>query len=159
MRGLSSPYPGDAVNLAEQLVRDEGVRYVPYLDSRGNWTNGVGHKLTRAELGADGRPLSMSPVTDAQVQAWLAADIQSNCAPLGQFDWFNVLAPVYQGVFQNMAYNMGFHKLLGFPSMLHYATLEDWSNCAAQMRSSLWAGQVGARAVRLEIQLETGTWQ
>jgi lysozyme len=145
-------------NLTEQLRRDEGVRYIPYQDSLGYWTNGVGHKLTAAELGASGIPLSMDAVSDDQVNAWLDADIITDCAPLAQFPWFSGLDPIRQAVFQNMAYNMGFHKLLGFPSMIHFATLQNWPNTAAQMRSSIWAEQVGARAVRLEDQILTGQW-
>jgi lysozyme len=140
------------------LTRDEGVRYVAYLDSRGFWTNGIGHKLTAAELGAMGAPLNLGPVSDDQVQQWLHADVATDCGPLAEFDWYNALDQVRQAVFANMAYNMGFHKLLGFPSMLHYASIGDWVNTAAQMRSSVWAEQVGARAVRLEEQVITGQW-
>jgi lysozyme len=147
------------MNLIDQLIRDEGVRYVPYRDSLGYWTNGVGHKLTATELYANGNPLSMDPVTDDQVRAWLTADVAADCGPLNDYSWFCGLDPVRQGVFQNMAYNMGFHKLLGFPSAIHYASIADWPNTAAQLRSSLWAEQVGGRAVRLETQIVTGIWQ
>ena len=147
------------MDLLMQLERDEGVRYVPYRDSRGIWTNGVGHKLTAAELGPDGNPLSMDAVSEDTVRGWLSVDVQTACSGLSGYQWFQNLDECRQGVFQNMAYNLGVSGLLHFPSMIHYATIQDWPNTAAQMRSSLWAEQVGARAVRLETQIVTGVWQ
>ena len=139
------------MDLIEQLRRDEGVRYKPYQDSRGFWTCGVGHKLP-------GAPGSMDPVTDDQVNEWLAADIQTATDGLNPYSWFRSLDAVRQGACLNMAFNLGVFGLLHFPSMIHYLSVQDWPNAAAQMRSSLWAEQVGARAVRLEQQVESGAW-
>lgn len=139
------------MNLREQLIRDEGVRYIPYKDSRGFWTCGVGHKLP-------GPPDSLEPVPQSQVDSWLDADIAIVQSELSAFSWYRALGVVRQGVFENMAFNLGVHGLLHFIHAIAEATKENWLGVAIQMATSDWAKEVGERATRLQSQIVTGEW-
>jgi len=140
------------VNLVDQLKRDEGVRYVPYQDSLGYWTCGVGHKLS-------GAPVSMDPVSDEQVNQWLDADILTAQEGLAPYHWYQIQDEVRRAACVNMAFNLGVHGLLHFPHMLAALDINDWETAAEEMADSLWAKQVGERAKRLETQILTGIWQ
>jgi lysozyme len=54
-----------------------------------------------------------------------------------------------------MQFNLG-GRLLTFRHALAAMRMADWATAAAEMRSSLWALQVGARADRLARAMETG---
>lgn len=58
-----------------------------------------------------------------------------------------------------MSFNLGIAKLLGFKNTLAFAKAGDWARAASNMLQSAWAGQVGARAIRLSHQLLTGVHQ
>jgi hypothetical protein len=51
---------------------------------------------------------------------------------LSAFPWYTAADPVRQSVALDVAYNVGLHGLLGFPSMIHYYSVQDWPNAAAQ---------------------------
>ena len=146
------------MNLIEQLRRDEGVRHVPYQDSRGFWTCGVGRKLTSDYLGPDGNPLSMDPVSDEQVNQWLQADILTVQNGLAPYHWYQIQDEVRRGACENMAFNLGVHGLLHFPHFIAALDMRDWETAAEEMADSEWAKQVGDRAKRLEQQILAGIW-
>jgi len=80
--------------------------------------------------------------------------------PLEQgISWFSSLDVPRQGVLINMAFNMGFHGLLGFHDTLSAMAKQDWEAAAVDMENSLWAKEVGDRATRLAEQMRTGVWQ
>lgn len=139
------------MNLRDQLIRDEGVRYVPYKDSRGFWTNGVGHKLP-------GPPDSLDPVDQTQIDTWLDDDIAIVQKTLGEFSWYRSLDEARRGVFENMSFNLGVNGLLHFVHTIAEVTKENWVGAALQMQNSLWAKEVRERSTRLESQIVTGEW-
>lgn len=142
------------MDLITQLRRDEGVRYSAYLDTKGNPTTGVGHLIL-----SDEDWLRTATLTDAQVDTLLAHDVAVNCRPLIQFSWYNGLDPVRQGAIQNMVFNLGITRLLGFPHMIAGLARHDWSIASSEMLNSDWKNEVGARAFRLAQQILTGVWQ
>jgi lysozyme len=73
--------------------------------------------------------------------------------------WTTELAPVYFGVLQNMAFNMGIGGLMEFKTTLSLIHAGRYSDAADELLYSVWATQVGARAHRLYTQLKTGIWQ
>lgn len=135
------------MEILEQLARDEGIRLKPYVDTVGKITIGVGFNLTDVGL------------SEEEVNLILQHRVTSLNLQLLQFQWYAVLDEVRQGAIQNMAYNMGIGGLLHFPSMIHYLTIQDYGNAAAQMLASVWKSQVGDRAVRLAEQIRSGVWQ
>lgn len=70
--------------------------------------------------------------------------------------WWRSMCDERQDVLVNMAYNMGVPRLLGFHHALAAMQSANWVDAAAEMLSSEWAGQVGARAKRLARQMVDG---
>jgi lysozyme len=131
------------MNLIDQLRRDEGVRYTLYKDSVGIDTFGTGFTF---------------PIDDAENDFILQHRIDKISAALAGYDWFRSLDGVRQAVLMNMAYNLGVSGLLHFPHFLAALSKQDWAGAAAEMSDSLWAKQVGQRAVRLQAQILSGEW-
>ena len=68
------------------------------------------------------------------------------------------LSPVRQAVLINMCFNIGAARLQDFKRMFSALVQQDYEHAASEMMASRWAGQVGARAVRLAEQMKTGQW-
>jgi lysozyme len=124
--------------LKSDLVRDEGQRLLPYTDTAGKLTIGIGHNLTD-------RGISQS-VCDAI----FAEDIAVVIADLDrELPWWTRLDEPRQRVLANMAFNLGIAKLLLFRHTLDAMARGDYGAAADGMAASLWASQVGPRAQRL----------
>ena len=136
------------MDIYEQLRRDEGVRLLPYADSVGKLTIGVGRNLT--DVG----------ITQDEATMLLTNDVTKVTNQLAELlPWFGALDAVRAGALVNMGFNLGVVGLLSFHNTLTCIEFGQWDNAAAAMLSSKWAGQVGARATRLAEQIRTGTWQ
>lgn len=137
-------------DLRAELRRDEGCELTAYKDTLGYWTIGVGHLL-----GAEQR---MSQITPSEADALLDADINAAVdiviKRVGQIQ-FEMIDDVRQRALINMAFNLG-PKLLQFKRFLSSVDNRDWTSAAREMMESLWAKQVGLRAIRLRRMIETG---
>ena|ERR1035437_5515107 len=136
------------MTLEEQLVRDEGCRLQIYQDSVGKWTVGVGRNLSDVGISRD------------EAMALLANDIQNAEARLEQeLSWAADLDPVRRSVLVNMCFNMGIGGLVKFRKFLAALQAGDYKTASSEMLQSTWAQQVGPRAQRLALQVESGFWQ
>jgi len=134
-------------DIHSQLIRDEGMKNFPYPDAKGKTTIGVGRNLTDKGL------------SDVEVRFLLANDITETADALhAAFPWFAGIDGPRQGVLINMAFNMGIEGLSGFAKFLAAVMRHDWNAAADEMLKSMWAAQVGDRAVRLSSQMRTGVW-
>lgn len=142
--------PNDKL-LIEELRRDEGVRYSPYIDSVGVNTVGVGHNL-------EASPLKLTyPISDEQVNLILSADLVSVFHDLdGNIGWWRTLSYPRQRVLANMCFNLGITRLLGFRRMLLAVERGHYDQAAREMLQSKWATQVFGRAVRLAEMMAKG---
>ena len=87
----------------------------------------------------------------------LAFDIERFGAQLDRaIPWWRGLDDVRQRVLLNMAFNLGTAKLMEFTNTLGNIRAGRWEAAAEGMLKSKWAGQVGARAVRLAKMMKTG---
>jgi lysozyme len=135
------------MNIFEQLERDEGSRSHPYTDTAGKTTIGVGRNLDAKGL------------TGEEISHLLENDIRELESELrARLPWFEALDDARQGVIKNMAFNMGITGLERFPRMMQAVAQGDWNTAADEMKDSLWAKEVGDRAVRLEQQMRSGMW-
>jgi len=135
------------MTLRQQLMRDEGLRLKGYIDTRGNMTIGYGRNLTGAGI------------SYVEAEYLLDRDIARITAEvLALLPWMHDLDEVRQAALLNMAFNVGPHGLLESPKMLRHAQAGEWAAAAAEMVSGPWSQQVGARALRLQRQLESGEW-
>lgn len=151
----------DMEKLAQELRRDEGVRYAAYKDSLGYWTVGVGH-LIDPRKGGDPAPFGVDlrnggNITDSQVNKLLNDDINE---AMGQLDnrlpWWSDLCDARQRVLVNMCFNLGIAGLVGFSNTLADIKNENYASASRRMLSTKWASQVGDRAKRLAQMMLTG---
>jgi lysozyme len=99
-------------------------------------------------------------LSDDEIDYLLANDMARVKIELGQIlPWTSHLDDARLGALRNMAFNLGIPRLLGFKKMLAAFEAGNWQEAANQMADSLWAEQAGDRAVRLQKQVLTGTWQ
>jgi lysozyme len=133
------------MTLKDTLKQDEGLRLRAYPDpvSHGEpWTIGYGHTGPDVHGGME--------ITGEQAESLLDADITKATAALETaLPWACQLDEARRGALINMTFNMGINHLLGFHHFLTALQCGDYSTAAEEMLDSLWAKQVGSRAIRL----------
>lgn len=128
------------------LKRDEGLRLTLYQDSEGHPTIGYGHNLEH-------------PITTAAAEGILQDDLRvAEAAVLRAEPWVSTLSGPRQGVLYQMAFNLGIRGLLDFERMWQAVRDQRWDDAAREMLDSVWATQVGERAVRLATQMREDRW-
>jgi len=131
--------------LRDALVRDEGIRLKVYRCTAGKLTIGVGRNL-------DDVGISME-----EAMHLLDNDIARVRAEVRHaFPWFQGLDDVRQNVVLNMVFNLGLYRFAQFFQTIKCIESHDYAGAADRMLQSLWAKQVGARAVRLSKQMRDG---
>jgi lysozyme len=139
--------PDARAHLRDQLIHDEGLRLKPYLDTVGKLTIGVGRNLE--DVG----------ITKMEAMFLLENDIDRCIRELvATFPWVVQLDPVRQSVMVAMCFNLGLNKLRQFKQTLPAIQQGRWEDASDGMLSSLWARQVGKRAVRLAEMMRTGRY-
>lgn len=143
-------YDEDA--LIRELIRDEGKRLTPYLDSLGYWTVGVGHLLKRGE--------KRERITEAQCRDYLVGDIVDAENKLNDImPGWRALSDVRQRAMVNLAFNLGW-GLKQFVNFLAAMAREDYTDAGRHLRASKWAAQVKSRAPRIIHMIVTDTpWE
>lgn len=127
----SSPIEAD-------LVRDEGIRDRPYVDTTGHSTIGVGHNL------------SASGLCDEAIFAQLRFDIAKVEHTLDSaLPWWIERPEEVQRVLLNLGFNLGVAGLLGFRTFVALVESEDYAGAAEDLLKTRYAKQVGSRAIRL----------
>lgn len=126
------------MTLATDLIRDEGLRLKPYVDTVGKVTIGVGRNLTD------------NGITIQEAHAMLEGDIVNTERELtATFPWYATAPePVRRGL-ANCHFNMGLKRLQGFHGMLGALAAGDYAEAAVEALDSTWAAQVGDRAKRI----------
>lgn len=131
--------------LTYELTRDEDIRIKPYKDTVGKMTIGVGRNL-------DDKGLSK-----AEINILLNNDINDCENDLDRtLPWWRQLNDNRQRVMLNMCFNLGITRLKGFKNMLKDVQEGRYDRAAVEMLGSLWARQVGGRAVRLAKLMKNG---
>lgn len=131
--------------LARRLFIDEDNRLKPYVDSVGKVSIGIGRNLTDKGI----RPkeslfLFRNDLEEAEQELYRA------------YPWAMGLDQVRQEVLINMSFNMGITTLGQFVNTLRYVKLGSYKRAADGMRHSKWYRQVGNRAERLALMMESG---
>ena len=130
--------------LRERLIRTEGRRNRPYVDTVGKVTIGIGHNLTD-------KGLNDTIVEILFHQDILEAEIDVNKIPV-----YAKLDPIRQTVLLDMVFNMGLYRLIEFRRTILYLERGDFDGAADEMLLSTWAKQVGHRAIELATIIRTG---
>jgi len=133
--------------LKAMLLRHEGLRLYPYLDSVGKITIGCGRNLTD------------NGITSEECRTMLDRDI--GIAIDGVRSFFpdmDTWSPARQDALTDMMFNMGMTRFAGFKKMIGAIKTGAWITASREMLDSQWARQVGARAEELAKMVETGEY-
>ena len=132
--------------LRSRLIRSEGLRQFPYVDTVGKTTIGVGHNLTDKGL------------TSQQIMGILDNDIKDTLAFLdSRLSWWTQLDDVRQVALADLTFNL-MNKLLGFKRMLAALQAKDWNTAADELLNSKFAIQTGQRSRDLAAMFRTGRY-
>lgn len=137
------------------LSLHEGRIPYAYPDSLGYLTIGVGHLIDKRKGGK---------LPERIIDLLLDHDIEEHSGLLLKYQpWVAQMDPVRQAVLYDMTFNLGVEPFDGdgfkdWPMFVRQVQTGQWAAAAANMRSTLWAKQVGVRAVRLAKMMETGMW-
>ena len=135
-------------NIKDQLIRDEGLSLLPYVDTTSHITIGVGRNLTGIGI------------TYSEAMTLLDNDIARADGQLkASCPWTAQLDPARYAVLLAMTFNLGITGLLQFRNMMTAVQAGQWELAAHEMLESKWAQQVGQRAQRLAEQIQSGVWQ
>jgi|TARA_B110000902_G_scaffold34314_1_gene36483 lysozyme len=138
----------------KQLAVDEGIVHEVYLDHLGYATFGIGHLITDKDPEQEytvGTPISEERVTEA-FQADLDISI-GECKVL--FDLWDTYPGEVQEILVNMMFNLGRPRLSKFKNFKKAVDSGDWAKAGIEGRDSLWWKQVGNRAERLMVRIES----
>lgn len=131
--------------LKKQLTLHEGKEKMPYVDSVGKITIGVGRNLTDRGLSED------------EIEYLLNNDIELCKKDLdNHLPWWRSMNETRQRVIIDMCFNLGIRRLLGFHATLRFMSEKKYKEAALQMLQSKWAKQVKGRALRLSKMMEEG---
>lgn len=128
----------DRAALRDELRVDEGQRLMPYKDTLGLITIGVGRCLDTRGITADECALML----ENDITAVLKALEKS-------YAWFSGLDGPRQRAVANLAFNLGVGGLSAFKKFLAAMARTDYEDAATELRSSLWYQQVGLRGPRI----------
>ena len=137
--------PIDWQRLKDQLTVDEAKRNKPYKCSAGKTTIGVGRNL-------DDKGLSSAEI-DVLLENDMA-DAVADCRAI--FKNFDDIDETRSNALANMAFNLGKTRFLAFKKMIAAVDARNWPEAAKQAKESAWYRQVGNRAARICVALESG---
>lgn len=137
------------MNVRGLIQLHEGRVAHVYFDSLGLATIGVGHLVDERKGGG---------LPELIIDALLDYDIELHTNELySALPWVQELDPVRQAVLIDMYFNLR-SNLLGFKETLRQFQAGNLDAAAAAMLDSLWAKQVGTRAIRLAEMTRSGQW-
>lgn len=128
----------DADALAQDLIRDEGLRLKPYFDSLGIETLGIGRNLR--DVG----------ITEDEARYLLKNDILRVAAQLdANVSWWRGRPDHVQRAIANMCFQLGIRGLMGFKNMLSCLQAGDYAGATREALDSTWAQQTPNRAAHV----------
>ena len=132
------------LKLKKLLIQHEGCRSEPYSDTKGNITIGIGRNLT--DRGVLPSEIDFMYNNDAlYFFEQLSAD----------YKWFNYLDENRQIALVDFAF-CGMKTFAEFTSMIAALTIHDFDSAADELLNSVYAKQVGQRAIDLANIIRTG---
>ena len=139
--------------LEKAIMRDEGYRSRPYLDTVGVPTIGYGSTCI---LGIP-VTLAMPALSITAARDLLRADLYGALVDAqALFSRFDEMDGVRQEVLVNMAYNLGRSRLGNFRKLIRHGLDLSYQRMADEMQDSKWYRQVGFRSRRLVAEMRSG---
>ena len=156
----------DMLDMTEMITRlklHEGCSLTPYKCPAGKLTIGIGHNvednpLTAEELRVVGD--WKHGITREAAHYLCRNDIERCIADLKKnLKWFEGLDKERKYALIDLCFNLGINKLLTFKKTLASIACGNYRTAAEQLLQSKYASQVGKRAKRIAILIETGRWE
>ena len=136
--------------LADQLAKHEGVKRFAYKCPAGKWTIGIGRNID--EDGGLG-------LSDAEIYTLLTNDIRRTEEELSNsFRFFDDLDRVRKDAMINICFNLGLTRLRSFREALGRMEKKEYPEAAVEFLDSLWASQVGQRALDVTYMIQHGEY-
>ena len=131
---------------SEDLIkRHEGRRFIPYKDTVGVLTIGIGRNLEKG-------------ISEHIVSELFKEDMVEVRADCLRLPWFHELTPIRQAVIENMIFNLGFSGFMEFKKTIRFIEKGDYDSAALEMLDSKWSRQVGNRATELASMMRFNKW-
>lgn len=122
----------------KMLIKDEGLRLKPYLDSVGKLTIGIGRNLDDKGISKDeAYYFCRNDIKDAEADA------------RALFPEYDTYSEEQRLALLNMSFNMGRKTLGGFRNTIRLIKNKLWHQAKANALLSKWANQVKGRAKRV----------
>jgi len=136
--------------LIDMLIKHEGSKRYAYTDTVGKLTIGVGRNIDpKGGLGLSQKEIAYLLQNDVdRVEQELVDSVP----------WVEHMEWQRMDAFVNICFNLGLPRFLTFKKALAAAEDQDWELCADEFMDSVWASQVGQRAVELTTLIRTGEY-
>ena len=134
------------MNIKDFMIEHEGYRKLPYTDTVGVITIGVGFNL---KIGLD----------DAEIDFILTHRIdraEKDAINIVGRDTWLAIGQVRRFVLISMAYQLGYEGLRAFRKMIKALKAEDYTEASTEALDSKWAKQTPSRAAHHANLLKTG---
>jgi GH24 family phage-related lysozyme (muramidase) len=147
-----APAMGSLDDTKKMIIRHEGIRDVPYKDSLGLWTVGVGHLI------GDGKTLPPEynrKFTQAEIMKMFEEDFDHHAKAAEKIPGYSKANQGGQGALIDLTFNMGTSWYKKWPNFCKKLAAGDFKGAADELAGSKWAQQVKSRAQTI-IGLVTG---
>lgn len=134
--------------LIKQVRAEENYSRLPYKDTRGFLTIGVGRAIDPAVRG--------SGISEPEAMFMLGNDLRGALAYASNFPWWETLDPVRKRVIAQMLFQLGLPHFLEFKDLQRALTMGHWSVASQAMLDSKWALETPERVQRLSHRMATG---
>jgi lysozyme len=126
-------------DVKQMIIRHEGVRTKPYIDTLGNWTVGVGHLIGKS------LPADMNrEFTQQEIMSMFEQDFAKHYTIAQRTPGWDKANESGKGAMVDLAFNMG-QWWTKFPNTAKALMSGDFTGAATGLKDSNWYKQVGNR--------------
>jgi lysozyme len=129
--------------IKQMIIRHEGMKTKPYIDSMGNWTVGVGHLIGKS-LPAD----MNKEFSQQEIMGMFEQDFAKHYGIAQKTPGWDKANESGKGAMVDLAFNMG-QWWTKFPATAKALMAGDFAGAAAGLKDSAWYKQVGARGAEI----------
>jgi GH24 family phage-related lysozyme (muramidase) len=150
--GGKAPAMGSLDDTKKMIIKHEGMKDMPYKDSLGLWTIGVGHLI------GDGKSLPAEynrKFTQAEIMKMFDEDFEHHAKAAEKIPGYGKANQGGQGALIDLTFNMGPSWYKKWPNFVKKLGSGDFKGAADELAGSKWAQQVKSRAQTI-IALVTG---
>ena len=126
-------------SIKQMIIRHEGVRTKPYIDSLGNWTVGVGHLIGKSLPADMNREFSQQ-----EIMSMFEQDFAKHYGIAQRTPGWDKANEAGKGAMVDLAFNMG-QWWPKFPNTAKALMSGDFTGAASGLKDSDWYKQVGNR--------------